>query len=164
MCCGCTCRSFLWWITGGAVMAVFWWVFGWLCCCCPCGNDLRAIGNVAWNPFNKHVDVGLCGEDGGCDGICDCGCNIIWMILVGWFFFLCHCLCAIILLPFECCGLGFSGAHWKLARLGLMPNGAEVRKKHKIKQKDDSDDESDDKKHKKGTHQPETVENDIVEV
>eukprot|EP01084_Bolivina_argentea_P148303 259312_1 len=136
--CNCTCKSFLWWILGGAIMAVFWWCLGWLCCCCPCGSELRAIGNVAWNPWAKSVNVGLCGEDGGCDGICDCGCNLIWMLTLGWVFFLIHCVLALLSLPLECCGMGFCSAHWKLARLGLMPIGADIHKQ-RISQKDDDD-------------------------
>mmetsp|Transcript_2978 Transcript_2978/g.5508 ORF Transcript_2978/g.5508 Transcript_2978/m.5508 type:complete len:135 (-) Transcript_2978:92-496(-) len=127
--CKCTCQSLLWWICGGAVIACFWWIFGWLCCCCPCGDDLRKIGSVAWNPYTKNVDVGICGEDGGCDGICDCGYNLIWMITFGWLFFLFGCLLAILTLPLMLCGLRFSEKHWTLAKLGLMPMGANVSKK-----------------------------------
>ena len=138
-------------------MALFWWIFGWLCCCCPCGDDLRAIGSVAWNPYNKKgsgcihvlydtckrrntfaicfpsavylVDVGLCGEDGGCDGLCDCGTNLLWMITFGWLFFLAYCLLAILTLPLCICGLDFAEQHWKLARLSLMPSGADIHKR-----------------------------------
>ena len=90
--------------------------------------------DVAWNPYVRTVNVGICGEDGGCDGICDCGYNLIWMITLGWIFFLCSSLLAIITLPLLCCGLDFSAQHWKLARLGLMPMGADIHKADKIPQ------------------------------
>eukprot|EP00483_Globobulimina_turgida_P010199 UN10218 len=117
-------------------MALFWWILGWLCCCCPCGDDLRAIGGVAWNPYDKKVNVGVCGEGGNCDGICNCGCNLIWMILLGWLFFLLYCVLALLTLPFMCCGLDFAVQHWKLARLSLFPNGADIHKADKIPQHD----------------------------
>ena len=117
-------------------MAFFWWILGWLCCCCPCGSDIRAIGSVAWNPYAKSVDVGICGEDGGCDGICDCGYNLIWMITLGWMLFFSYCLLSILTLPLLICGLDFAKQHWKLARLSLMPIGADIHNKKKVKQKE----------------------------
>eukprot|EP01084_Bolivina_argentea_P286543 491564_1 len=135
--CQCSFQSLMWWIFGGAIMAIFWWIFGWLCCCCPCGDNLRAIGSVAWNPYAKQVDVGVCGEDGGCDGICDCGVNLIWMITLGWIFFLFYCILAILTLPFLCCGWDFSAQHWKLARLSLFPSGADIHKSEQVSQDDD---------------------------
>jgi len=110
-------------------MAMFWWIFGWLCCCCPCGDDLRAIGSVAWDPYRKKVNVGICGEDGGCDGICDCGVNLLWMVTFGWVFFLLYCILALLTLPLLLCGLDFSAQHWTLARLSLLPSGADIHKR-----------------------------------
>ena len=60
------------------------------------------------------------------------------MITLGWIFFLFYTLLALLTLPLMCCSLDFSVQHWKLARLSLMPMGADIHKK-KVSQQDDDE-------------------------
>lgn len=58
------------------------------------------------------------------------------MITLGWIFFLFYCLLALLTLPLLICGLDFAEQHWKLARLSLMPMGADISKE-RVSQKED---------------------------
>jgi len=58
------------------------------------------------------------------------------MITIGWILFGLYCLLALLTLPLLICGLDFSAQHWKLARLGLMPMGADIHKADRVPQSD----------------------------
>ena len=81
----------------------------------PVARHLEASGlpqeaTSSVKPFKdtKNVNVSICGEDGGCDGCCQCGYNLLWMLTIGWIFFLIYSLLALLTLPFLFCGWDFS--------------------------------------------------------
>eukprot|EP01084_Bolivina_argentea_P193397 331799_1 len=132
MCCVHPCREglcgcitlLLWWISGGAILAVLWYLIGLLCCCIPgVGSACRDIGCLCLDPLSKKVELDVC--DGVCC-ICENICNIIWLICIGWALALFHLFCAILCLPLLLCCLQFSKIHLRLAKVSLWPVGFDL--------------------------------------
>lgn len=121
----CDCITLvIWWVFGGLIGAVLWFLLGCLCCCMPgIGAACRKIGMLSFNPLSKNIQHAPC-----CDDFCLCknACNIIWLICCGWELFLYHALWTILCLPFMICCVNLSKMHWKMAVLALWPVGARL--------------------------------------
>ena len=127
--------NILWFVLGGLVMGLLWWLAGLLCFISiigiPFGRSCFVIGEMAFWPFgqdavkrryiNRYDDIGT-------DALGTLG-NIIWFLLFGIWLALGHigyaiaCFISIIGIPF---GL----QHLKLALLTLAPIGKTVVGKH----------------------------------
>lgn len=111
----------LWFIFGGFIAGLVWFVYGLLWCITvvgiPVGVQCFKFAKLCFSPFGKDVEYG-----GGAASLI---CNIIWLITSGipmavtsfvWGVILC---CTII-------GIPFGKQFFKIAKLSLMPFGAEI--------------------------------------
>lgn len=115
--------NIIWFILGGFISAIMWTIAGALCCITvigiPFGMQCFKIAALTLFPFGKDVEIGNFGA-GGLLG------NILWIIFLGWELCIAHlvsaALCAITVI-----GIPFAVQHLKLARLALIPFGAEIK-------------------------------------
>lgn len=114
--------NLIWLIFGGVITAIGWAVAGLLLCITiigiPFGVQCFKISALVLWPFGKNVEIGRFGVGGLLF-------NILWLLLFGWEFALAHLLIGI----FFCItiiGLPFGLQHFKLAKLGLLPFGAQI--------------------------------------
>lgn len=115
--------NLFWLIFGGLISSIMWFLAGLLCCITvvgiPFGLQCFKIASLTLLPFGREVEIGNFGA-GGLLG------NILWLIFLGWELCLAHLLsaffCAITVI-----GIPFAFQHLKLARLALIPFGAEIR-------------------------------------
>ena len=111
----------LWFVFGGFLSGLSWVVAGVLCCCTivgiPLGVQCFKFATLAFFPFGKDVVFG-----GGAVSLLA---NIIWLIFLGipmalgnfgW-----GLLCCITII-----GIPFGMQFFKLAKLSLMPFGADI--------------------------------------
>lgn len=114
--------NIVWFIFGGFVTALLWFLSGLLCCITvvgiPVGRQCFKFAKLSLAPFGKEVNFG-----GGAPSLLA---NILWIALLGWENAL-YCLgmgvlccCTIILIPI---GLQY----FKFAKLAFMPFGTTVR-------------------------------------
>ena len=114
--------NIVWFLCGGFVTALAWWLSGLLCCITvvgiPLGKQCFKFAKLSLAPFGKEVDFG-----GGAPSLIA---NILWIVLLGWENALyCAamgvlCCCTIVLIPI---GLQY----FKFAKLAFMPFGTTVR-------------------------------------
>ena len=123
-----TIFNFLWFILGGFVMGLGWWLAGLIAFITivgiPWGRACFVIGTFAFFPFGKEAvnRRDLTGRgDIGTSGLGTIG-NIIWFILAGWWLALGHLITAIFW-AVTIIGLPFAWAHLKLAGIALWPIG-----------------------------------------
>lgn len=113
--------NLLWFIFGGLVSGLSWCLAGCLWCITivgiPVGLQCFKIAGLSFFPFGKEVTYG-----GGAGSFI---LNILWMIFSGILLALEH-LGFGILLCVTIIGIPFGLQHFKLAKLALMPFGAEV--------------------------------------
>ena len=136
--------NLIWFLFGGILMGILWWIMGLLCFISiigiPWAKACFVIGQFTFFPFGKEAisrkELYL-SDDIGTGGLGLIG-NIIWFILFGIWLAISHILSAI------CCfitiiGIPFGIQHLKLAGIALSPIGqiivdkevaAEVRKKN----------------------------------
>lgn len=111
-----------WFIFGGAVSGVSWLLAGCLWCVTivgiPIGLQCFKFAGLSFFPFGKEVVYG-----GGAGSFV---LNVIWLIVSGIPLALEH-LAFGALLCVTIVGIPFGLQHFKLAKLALMPFGAEVR-------------------------------------
>ncbi len=119
-----TIGNFLWFILGGFLVALMYWIIGFLFCITiigiPFGAQLMKFGTFALWPFGRKV------EDGesmtGCLNIIF---NVLWIILGWWEIAATHAVFGLI-----CCvtivGIPFGMQHFKLAWLSLLPFGKRI--------------------------------------
>jgi uncharacterized membrane protein YccF (DUF307 family) len=123
--------NFLWFILGGALMGLCWWLIGCLAFISivgiPWGRACFVIGNFTFFPFGKEAinRKELYGkEDVGTGGFGTLG-NIIWFICAGFWLALAHVgvcvLCFITII-----GIPFGIQHLKLAGISLAPIGKTI--------------------------------------
>lgn len=114
--------NLLWIIFGGLLSAIGWAISGVLLCITvvgiPFGVQCFKIAGLTLLPFGRDVEIGSFGA-GGLLG------NILWLIFLGWELCLGHLifgglLCVTII------GIPFGLQHFKLAKLALLPFGAEI--------------------------------------
>ena len=112
----------LWFIFGGVVSGLTWWIVGCLWCITiigiPIGRQCFKIAGLSFFPFGKEVIYG-----GGAASLIA---NIFWLILTGipmavataaW-----GCVLCVTII-----GIPFGKQFFKLAKLSLMPFGATIR-------------------------------------
>lgn len=112
----------LWFIFGGVVSGLTWWIVGCLWCITiigiPIGRQCFKIAGLSFFPFGKEVIYG-----GGAASLIA---NIFWLILTGIPMAIANAtwgcvLCVTII------GIPFGKQFFKLAKLSLMPFGATIR-------------------------------------
>ena len=126
-----TIGNFLWFILGGALMGLSWWLMGLLAFITivgiPWGKACFVIGQFAFFPFGKEAvsrktlnqqdDIGT-----GALGLVG---NIIWFILAGIWLALGHVASAIACFV-TIIGIPFGIQHLKLAGIALAPIGKTI--------------------------------------
>ncbi len=114
--------NLLWLIFGGLIASILWLVGGLLACLTivgiPFGIQCFKIGGLVLTPFGRDVEVGRFGV-GGLVG------NILWIVLLGWELCLLHLAMGLIFC-ITIIGIPFGMQHFKLAKLALLPFGAEI--------------------------------------
>ncbi len=113
-----TLGNILWFILGGFLVAVMYFVAGLVMCITvigiPFGLQLMKIGVLALAPFGKEVEVK---EDAGCLSIVF---SILWIVCGWWETAVVHLALAAIF-AITIVGLPFAKAHWRLMKMSFMP-------------------------------------------
>ncbi|MDX3774950.1 YccF domain-containing protein [Chromatiaceae bacterium AAb-1] len=129
--------NILWFIFGGLMMGLAWWLVGLLCFISivgiPFGRSCFVIGELAFWPFgqdavnrryiNRQDDIGT-----GAFGTLG---NIIWFLLAGIWLAIGH-LCYAVASFISIIGIPFGIQHLKLAMLTLAPIGKTVVSKRAL--------------------------------
>ena len=113
--------NILWFILGGFVMALGWFITGLLWCITiigiPIGLQAFKIAKLSLFPFGKKVKLG--------HGAGSLILNVLWLIFGGLSLaigsFIIGCLFCITII-----GIPFGKQHFKLAKLALLPFGATI--------------------------------------
>jgi len=116
--------NILWIIFGGLIEAALWLVIGLVLCITIIGfpfgvQCMKIAGFVLW-PFGREVIPGGFGFMGALG-------NIIWIVICGIALALTH-LCFALIFCITIVGIPFGLQHFKLAKLSLIPFGAQIRK------------------------------------
>lgn len=117
--------NILWFVLGGFLTALYYWIVGLLLCITivgiPFGIQLMKIGVFALCPFGHEVVQGP--NDGGCLSILM---NVVWILVGGIEIALMHLAFGLF-----CCitiiGIPFGIQHFKMTVLALMPFGKEIQ-------------------------------------
>ena len=113
--------NILWFLFGGCLSGISWCVMGVLWCITvvgiPVGVQCFKFASLSFFPFGKEVRYG-----GGAGSLL---LNIIWLLVTGFPMALEH-LGIGLLLCITVIGIPFGLQQFKLAKLALMPFGAEV--------------------------------------
>lgn len=125
--------NILWFILGGALMGIGWWIFGLLAMLSivgiPWAKACFLMGKFTFFPFGKEavnreivqqqsdIGTGIFGSLG----------NIIWFIFAGLWLCIAH-LCAAIASFISIIGIPFGIQHVKLAMISLAPIGKTIVK------------------------------------
>ena len=114
--------NLLWFIFGGLFSGLSWCLAGCLWCITivgiPVGMQCFKFASLSFFPFGKEVEYG-----GGGGSLL---LYVIWLIVSGLLLALQHVLWGL-LLCITVIGIPFGLQHFKLAKLALMPFGAEVQ-------------------------------------
>ena len=121
----------LWFILGGALMGLGWWLAGLIAylsiICIPWGKACFIIGQFAFFPFGKEaisrryinnkddVGTGMLGTIG----------NVVWFIFAGVWLAIGHVISALVCFV-TIIGIPFGVQHLKLAALALAPIGKTI--------------------------------------
>lgn len=112
----------LWFLCGGVISGVSWILAGCLWCITivgiPIGTQCFKFAGLSFFPFGKEVDYG-----GGAGSFV---LNIFWLLVSGLPLAIEH-LAMGLLLCVTIVGIPFGLQQFKLAKLALMPFGAQVR-------------------------------------
>jgi len=115
--------NIIWLLLGGIVMSVLWAVSGIVLCITvvgiPFGIQCFKIANLVLWPFGREIILGNFGVGG-------LFLNIIWLIVFGWEFAVLHFIIGL-LYCITIIGIPFGIQHFKLAKLGILPFGAQIR-------------------------------------
>ena len=113
--------NILWFVFGGFVMAVSWFATGILWCLTiigiPVGIQCFKFSALSLWPFGKEIVYH--------PSTSSFLLNVIWLVFSGWILALEHFVGGI-LLAITIIGIPFAKQSFKLARLALMPFGAEI--------------------------------------
>jgi len=114
--------NILWFLLGGFLLALGWFIAGLLCCITiigiPVGVQCFKIAKLALCPFGKEISY-----DG--TGVGSFLANLLWIIFCGWELAL-GAAAQGILFSITIIGIPFGIQCFKFARLALMPFGARV--------------------------------------
>lgn|SRR5690554_444182 len=126
-----TIGNILWFILGGIIMGLGWWLAGVIAFITiigiPWARSCFVIGLFSFFPFGKEAiarDELTQKEDVG-TGPLGCLGNVLWFILFGWWLALGHLISAAALI-LTIIGIPFAIQHIKLAALALSPVGQTV--------------------------------------
>lgn len=112
----------LWFIFGGVISGLTWWIVGCLWCITiigiPIGRQCFKIAGLSFFPFGKEVIYG-----GGAASLIA---NIFWLILTGIPMAIANAVWGCVLCV-TIIGIPFGKQFFKLAKLSLMPFGATIR-------------------------------------
>ncbi|HEX2430469.1 MAG TPA: YccF domain-containing protein [Aestuariivirgaceae bacterium] len=126
-----TILNILWFILGGFLAGLGWWLAGILCAITivglPWARACFMLGNFTFWPFGRDVisRKELTGRDDLGTGTFGTIGNIIWLIFAGWWLALGHIMLAISL-GLTIIGIPFAIQHLKLAYASLFPIGQTV--------------------------------------
>ena len=113
--------NILWFICGGLISGLSWGIAGCLWCITiigiPIGIQCFKFAGLSFFPFGKEVRYG--------GGVGSLLLNIVWLILSGLPLALEHASFGVLLF-ITIIGIPFGIQHFKLAKLALMPFGAEI--------------------------------------
>lgn len=119
--------NIIWFVFGGFVMGLAWWVGGVVIAITIIGIPFSVaafrIGTLSFWPFGREVvDWPAMSET---RTVLDLIGNVIWILLCGLWLALGHLIWAL-LLAITIIGIPFALQHVKLAKLSLMPFGKEI--------------------------------------
>ena len=123
--------NFLWFILGGIIMGLLWWIVGIVAYISiigiPWGRACFVIGKFSFFPFGKEAinrkELSL-QDDIGTSGLGTLG-NIIWFIFSGILLAIGHVFSAVVCFV-TIIGIPFGIQHLKLAGIALSPIGKTV--------------------------------------
>ncbi|WP_022763467.1 YccF domain-containing protein [Butyrivibrio sp. AD3002] len=115
----------IWFVFGGLLSAIAWWITGLLWCITvvgiPVGIQCFKLSSISLNPFGKEIE-----NEGGTVSFL---LNVLWLLISGWELALGNaiigCLFCITIV-----GIPFGKQFFKIAKVALMPFGAKVVRKH----------------------------------
>lgn len=123
--------NFVWFILGGAIMGLSWWIVGILAFITvigiPWGKACFVIGQFSFFPFGKEAisrRILLGKDDVGTGGFGFIG-NVLWFVLAGVWLAIGH-VCAAVVCFISIIGIPFGIQHLKLAGIALAPIGMTV--------------------------------------
>ena len=112
----------LWFIFGGIILAVLWFLAGLLCCITiigiPIGLQCFKFASLMLWPFGRDIDFSKA-------GVGSFLLNVLWILLLGWQL----ALAAVVIGLVYCIsiiGIPFGLQAFKFAKLALMPFGARI--------------------------------------
>lgn len=111
----------IWFLFGGILSGLSWIVSGILCCCTivgiPLGLQCFKFATLAFFPFGKEIQYG-----GGAVSLLA---NIIWLICCGVPMAVENAICGVVFCV-TIIGIPFGMQFFKIAKLALMPFGAQI--------------------------------------
>ncbi|MHB1514973.1 MAG: YccF domain-containing protein [Acidiferrobacteraceae bacterium] len=126
-----TIGNFLWFITGGALMGLAWWLVGLLAFVSvigiPWGKACFVMGEFTFFPFGQEAISRKelhQREDIGTGGLGVLG-NVVWFLVAGVWLALGHVLSAVVCF-LTIIGIPFGIQHLKLAGIALAPIGKTI--------------------------------------
>jgi len=112
-----------WFILGGFITALLYFVAGLLMCCTvigiPFGTQLFKFGFFSLMPFGHQVTSK---ENSGCLSV---GFNVLWVLFGWWEIAIIHAVFGLIFC-ITIVGIPFGIQHFKIAGLSLMPFGRTI--------------------------------------
>ena len=123
--------NFLWFVLGGAMMGLGWWLVGLLAFISivgiPWGKACFVIGQFAFFPFGKEAvsRKDLSRQDDIGTGVLGLVGNVIWFVLAGVWLAIGHVLSAVACFV-TIIGIPFGIQHLKLAIIALAPIGKTI--------------------------------------
>ena len=115
--------NLLWLIFGGVILALFWVLIGIVLCITvigiPFGAQCLKIATLVLWPFGHDISLGGFGVMGALG-------NIIWILVCGIELCIAHLACGLLFFV-TIIGIPFGFQHFKLAKLALIPFGAQIQ-------------------------------------
>jgi uncharacterized membrane protein YccF (DUF307 family) len=121
----------LWFVFGGLIMGLTWWLFGLLAVITivgiPWAKACFVMGQFAFWPFGKEAvsRTSVTGQQDIGTGVFGTLGNIVWLLLAGIWLAIGHLVAALCLF-ITVIGIPFGLQHIKLAHIALMPIGKTV--------------------------------------
>jgi uncharacterized membrane protein YccF (DUF307 family) len=121
----------LWFVFGGLIMGLTWWLFGLLAVITivgiPWAKACFVMGQFALWPFGKEAvsRTSITGQHDIGTGVFGTLGNIVWLLLAGIWLAIGHLVTALCLF-ITVIGIPFGLQHIKLAQIALMPIGKTV--------------------------------------
>jgi len=126
--------NIIWFVFGGLIMGLAWWVAGILCFISvigiPWGKACFVIGKFTFLPFGKEAvsRKHLSGKDDVGTGTLGLLGNFIWLVFIGIWLAIGHIIAGL-LFCITIIGIPFGLQHFKLVAISLMPIGMTVVEK-----------------------------------